>query len=70
MLNDARVAILGGAEHVSTNTENKFTHRFFSSIGVLRIKENNDKGKQLLTQLLSPTDRQSIRISGDYFAVS
>jgi len=45
VLNDAGVAILGGAEHISTNTEDKFTHRFISSIGVLRIKENFNNGK-------------------------
>ena len=45
MLNDTGVAKLGGAEHISTNTEDKFTHRFISSIGVLRIKENYNNGK-------------------------
>jgi len=45
VLNDAGVAILGGAEHISTNTEDKFTHRLISSIGVLRIKENFNNGK-------------------------
>jgi len=45
MLNDAGVAILGGAEHISTETEDKFTHRIISSIGVLRIKENFTNGK-------------------------
>jgi len=45
MLNDAGVAILGGAEHISTNTEDKFTYRFISSIDVLRIKENFNNGK-------------------------
>jgi len=45
MLNYAGVAILGGAEHISTETEDKFTHRIISSIGVLRIKENFNNGK-------------------------
>ena len=45
MLNDTGVAKLGGAEHISTNTEDKFTYRIISSIGVLRIKENYNNGK-------------------------
>jgi len=44
MLNDAGVAILGGAEHISTETEDKFTHRLISSIGVLQIMETHSNG--------------------------
>ena len=45
MLNDAGVVILGGAEHASTETGDKFTHRIISSIGVLQIKEKHSNGK-------------------------
>jgi hypothetical protein len=45
MLNDAGVAILGGAEHISTETEDKFTHMLISSIGVLQIMETHSDGK-------------------------
>jgi hypothetical protein len=65
MLNDAGVAILGGAEDISTETEDKFTHRLISSIGVLQIMETHSNGNQLLNQVLRPMDCQSIRISGE-----
>jgi len=42
---EAGVAILRGAVHISTETEDKFTHRIISSIGVLQIKEKHNNGK-------------------------
>lgn len=45
MLNDAGVAILEGAEHISTKTEDKFTHGLISSIGVLQKMETHNDGK-------------------------
>lgn len=44
--NEAGVTILKGAEHASTETGDKFTHRMIiSSIGVLQIKEKHSNGK-------------------------
>jgi len=44
MLNDAGVAILGRAEHISTETEDKFSHTVICSIGVLQMKGKHDNG--------------------------
>jgi hypothetical protein len=44
--NKAGVAVLGRAEHASTKNWRQVQSRaLFSSIGVLRIKENHNKGK-------------------------
>ena len=45
MQNETGVAKLRRAEHSSTETGGRFTHRITSSIGVLQIKEKHDNGK-------------------------